>query len=179
MKKIFKIIGIVLLIILFIFLLFKIITYKEKSFSHIKIDDKYKIVNATKTNYLDTIVYAGLKSIDIDSVNVAIISIDRVKKCIDKENDDIQIKAFVVGHDNIYQIYIGDYSKRVSISIISHEIVHIKQYYNKKLIDIGNNTFIWERDTTNVMNYNDRPWEKEAFKEQKDIENKMIDILYQ
>lgn len=57
---------------------------------------------------------------------------------------------------------------------LSHEFIHINQYETGRLKSFGN-IYIWEGDTikgNNVL-YNDRPFEKEAYKNQSKILRKL------
>lgn len=176
MRKVLKIIGIILLLIILIFIIWKITTYKEKTFNKFDFNTKHLVLNTTEISYLDTIVHAGLQNIDIDSV---IIVIKPLIKINDPLISDVDIKAYIKGEGIQYIIFISKENKINSIQFLSHELIHLEQYYNKKLI-IKNDVILWNNDTINIKdyNYNDRPWEKDAFYRQYDLESKMKNILY-
>lgn len=182
-ERLLKIIGIILLILILIFTIYKIITYKEKPFNHIIIDEKFKIVNATNLNYLDTIMYAGLKTLyfnNNDTIYVAILPLSKIENYIQKDKD-VDLQAFITGRNNMYQLFIGEYSRNKNIEIISHEIIHLEQYYTDKIQVLNNILVVWEKDTVNINEYTDyysRPWEKEAFNGQKSKEVEMRSVLY-
>lgn len=175
-NKWFKIAGIILLIIVLIFLIWKISTYKEKLFNKFPFETYHHVINTTNVLYLDTIVHAGLQILKIDSVIVVI------KPLINKEGilpGDLDVKGYIKGEGYTYIIFIDDFSKEESIKILSHELIHLKQYYNNEL-KIINNIPVWKGDTIKLdkYDYNQRPWEKEAFANEYDLGLKMNKILY-
>jgi hypothetical protein len=178
MKKILKIAGIILAIIILIFVIYKIATYKEKTFNKFTFKTNHYVFNRTDALYLDTIVHAGLQKLDIDSVIVVI------RPLINKEgilSGDMEFKAHIKGEEYSYIIYIGNFSRDENISILSHELIHLKQYYRNeiKIINEGK-TPIWKGDTIDVngYTYENRPWEKEAYGNQYKLSEKMKTLLY-
>lgn len=176
MKKI-VIISLFILSILFFFYL--IFFNSSNTFKNIKNLNKGKIVNTTDDKYIDTILYCGLNLSNIDSINIVILPIENKSKYL-YFNDNIEFKALINYYSGVYYLYIDDNTRNENIEIISHEIVHINQYYNKKLILLNNGYVIWNGDTLNgnKINYYERPWEIEAFSEQNIIKNKILKILY-
>jgi hypothetical protein len=176
MKKILKIIGAILLAILLIFIIWKIVTYKEKPFKKFTFKTYNHVFNTTKISYLDTIVHSGLQSLKIDSVIVVIEPLINNEKLLP---GDLDTKAYIKGEKYSYLIFIGNFSRTDNILTLSHELIHLKQYYNNELI-INGNMQIWKGDTINISNisYEKRPWEIDAFSKQKQLELDMIKILY-
>jgi hypothetical protein len=178
MKKILKISGIVLIILLIILILYKIFTYKEQSFNKFEFKSYNYVFNMTQIPYLDTIVHSGLQALDIDSVIVVI------KPLIDKEvviPGDLIVKAYIKGTGFQYIIFIDKLNRYESITTLSHELIHLKQYYNKDLILLDNIKIpIWKGDTIDVKDYTyeNRPWEKEAYNNQNKIASEMKLLLY-
>ena len=69
-----------------------------------------------------------------------------------------------------------------AIKVLSHEMIHLKQYYTKKLI-LEKDRVYWNGDVLyeseiNNLRYEDRPWESEAFAGQRGLENKIREVLY-
>lgn len=178
MKKTLKIIGIILLAILLLFGIYKLITYKEAPFdSEIKFDNANLIFNATTNKFLDTIVYVGTNILDVKEL---VITIKPLTNSTAPSNmDGYDLNAKIVNKDNMYNIYIKDFGKISSIKTISHELIHLKQYYTGKfsLID---NLVTWEGKPFSLVNlkYAEYPWEIEAFAEQVELEKKMMERLY-
>lgn len=178
-NKILKIIGIILLIGIIAFIIWKIISYEEKKFNKFEFESSYNIFNETETNYLDTIVYSGLKILNIDSIIVIIKPMEIKKHSLIP--DDLDLKAHIISNRVQYIVYMSKMSKSNSIKILSHELIHLKQYYNKELIVINKDSIFWKNKLIDPYNYSyeDRPWEKEAFAKQHDLEIKMKDMLYE
>lgn len=176
-KKILKLIGIILLILIVGFVIWKIVSYEEKTFNKFDFDTNHKIFNTTEINYLDSITHAGIQSVGIYDIIIVI------KPLKNKNNlvipDDIDIKAYIVGDGKQYIIYIDKMSRKQYIKVLSHELIHLQQYYNGKLI-VKKDTIYWNNKLVDINSYEykDRPWEKEAFDNQHDLENKMLKILY-
>jgi hypothetical protein len=178
MKKILKIFGIVILILLLILLIYKIFTYKEQTFNKFEFKHYHKVFNMTETSYLDTIVHSGLQSLNIDSVIVII------KPLKNKEGmlpGDLVAKAYIKTNGIQYIIFIDKLDRNENITTLSHELIHLKQYYKKELILIDNGKIpIWKGDTINLneYTYENRPWEKEAYDNQNKIASEMKLLLY-
>jgi hypothetical protein len=177
MKKWFIILLIFIIIGIIVFF---IVNQKEKYFNHIIIED-INILNTIKTkNYLDTIIYTGVKSLEIKDLIIVIkpLSKDNIENS--SFDDNLELKAHIQGMNNTYIIWINPNESRNSyIEIISHELIHLKQYYTKELMIINNNIY-WKNEKINIddYTYEKRPWEVEAFSNQKELEKKMIEILY-
>jgi hypothetical protein len=67
-----------------------------------------------------------------------------------------------------------------SILVMSHEFLHIKQYDSQRLKLIETGKVVWLGDTIDVVtiDYNSRPWEIEAFKEQRSFRDSLEKVLY-
>lgn len=178
MKKIIKIAGIIMLILLIIFVVYKISTYKEKTFNKFPFKRYHYVYNLTQVSYLDTIVHAGLQTLNIDSVTVVI------KPLINKEGilpGDLITKAYIRGEGFQYIIFIDKFNRDENITTLSHELIHLKQYYKFEMKLVNKGTIpIWKGDTINIKNYTyeNRPWEKEAYDNQYKIESQIKKILY-
>jgi len=175
MKKTLIIISIVLLSILSIYLLYLAITAKEKYFNKVTIDTENTIVNGTKEKYLDTIVYAGLKSLNLKNLNVVILPMSNNTEA------GIEFDAYVVEFSGSYYIYIRDYSRQKSIDVLSHELIHVSQYRNKNLIIKNDMLVLWNDSIYDghIIAYENRPWEIDAFDRQSFLATKIRTILYE
>ena len=189
--KVKWIIGIILLIIIG-FILFKksfldglkfkinIGTYQEQTFKQFDIETTNIVANRTKDNYLDSVVYVGLNELDMDSLAITIRPItDEVKQQFDSEGT---LKAHILGKGKQYIIFLDDMGRDESIKVLSHELIHLRQYVTQKLI-LHKNEVIWDgkvisENEINELEYGKRPWEMEAFVEQRRLESKIRSILY-
>jgi len=154
--------------------------YREQTFNRIDIQTTNMVSNRTDTDYLDSIVYVGLNEMNLDSVAITIRQISpEIQAMFDSES---QLKAHIIGKENQYIIFVDEMSRDEAIKVLSHELIHLKQYYTKKLILEKDKVYwdgreIYQREI-NEMEYQRRPWEAEAFAGQRGLENKIREILY-
>jgi len=154
--------------------------YKEQTFNRIDIETTNMIANRTDRNYLDSIVYVGLNELNLDSVAITIRQISPEVQAMFDSNS--QLKAHIIGKGNQYIIFVDEMSRDEAIKVLSHELIHLKQYYTKKLI-LEKDKVIWDgrevyQTEINETKYEQRPWEAEAFAGQRGLENKIREILY-
>ena len=173
-----KWIIIILAVLIIGVIIWLIIKQKETYFKPIVIENNNNIINTLKNvAYLDTIVYAGVKGLNLSGLIIIIHPLtDQMKKSFSSELD---LKACIIGDENVYNIYVDTSMNRLEyITTFSHELIHLKQYYNRELI-IKNNIATWKGEQINLSNvaYQDRQWEIEAFSNQKELEIKMNKIL--
>ena len=154
--------------------------YKEQTFNKINIQTTSMVANRTDRDYLDSIVYIGLNEMNLDSIAITIRQISpEVQAMFDSET---QLKAHIIGNENQYIIFVDEMSRDEAIKVLSHELIHLKQYYTKKLI-LEKDKVIWDgkeiyQSEINETKYEQRPWEAEAFAGQRGLENKIREILY-
>jgi predicted metallopeptidase len=154
--------------------------YREQTFNRIDIRTTNLIANRTDRNYLDSIVYVGLNEMNLDSVAITIRQISPEVQAMFDSNS--QLKAHIIGKENQYIIFVDEMSRDEAIKVLSHELIHLKQYYTKKLILEKDKVYwdgkeIYQREI-NETKYEQRPWEAEAFNGQRGLENKIREILY-
>lgn len=174
MKKThYILIGIVIALVIGILVL--VTTTKEKPFKKIIFDKENLIQNVTTMRYLDTVVYTGLKILNIKHVNVIILPIKNKPDL----GSDIEAKAYIVYYMDRYYVFIDEMGKEESIDVLSHELIHLQQYHNKTLI-INSQIAIWKNKPYIVKDvlYNDRPWEIDAFQKQNELRNKINNTIY-
>ena len=64
------------------------------------------------------------------------------------------------------------------LKIIAHELIHLRQYFYEELIIDGLYvTWMGENFDIDGIEYEDRPWENEAYSQQTYLGNKIISIL--
>ena len=154
--------------------------YREQTFNKIDIQTTNMVSNRTDRDYLDSIVYVGLNEMNLDSIAITIRQISpEVQAMFDS---DSQLKAHIIGKENQYIIFVDEMSRDEAIKVLSHELIHLKQYYTKKLI-LEKDKVYWDgeemyQSEINEIEYNRRPWEAEAFAGQRGLENKIREILY-
>jgi predicted metallopeptidase len=153
---------------------------KEKYFESIELSENNTITNFSSHRYVDTVVSVGLDLLNIKDNYVTIRDVPEQIVESFKQQNDMDLGASIIGAKDQYIIYINKMSKTTSTKIISHELIHLEQYDSDRLRVIGNGVVMWEGREINVLDipYNDRPWEKEAFKRQDDLEKKLLEKLY-
>lgn len=174
MKKI----GLIILSLLLVFLIIFLIIHTKKEdipFKPVELSENNQIVNRTNIDYYDTIMNVGLDQMNIQGIPVVIMEMtDESKKQFDGT-----LKAHIRYHNNTYYLFIGDEDRYDAIEIIAHEIIHINQYNTNQLIFDGQ-MITWEGQPFGLsdLEYNDRPWEKDAFDKQRSLSDKINLILY-
>ena len=179
MKNIWKkIIWFILVLLSIIFGIWKIITYKDKPFNKVEIEYNNFIHNTTNMKFLDTILHVGLNEFKIDSTQILIRLL--TNDVLPPIKEDIEYKAIIQDFGKKYILWIVKLNKKESFTVISHELVHIKQYYYGEL-SILNGVPLWKDEIfdINTVDYFNRPWEKEAFNKQGMISKNFKKILYE
>jgi hypothetical protein len=79
--------------------------------------------------------------------------------------------AYCINNENNnFYIEIAKFKKITTmLRVLAHEMVHVKQYFNKELMEIENNTY-WCGKKYEKMSYWDHPWEIEAY----GLENSLV-----
>jgi hypothetical protein len=140
------------------------------------------VINQTNYNYIDTVIYAGLDELNITNTYVVVKEMDELVSKNFKNENDLILQAAIVGTKNQYIIYVTPMNRVNTITIISHELVHLKQYADGRLKMIDNG-IEWNGVELNINNlsqleYSSRPWEREAFQVGKILSNKLKNVLY-
>ncbi len=176
MKKVL----IILAILVGLFLLYKLTSYTEPSFEKVKLDKANSTVyNTTEQGFLDTIVYVGLDNLKIRDVIVIIKPLESGAQV----EDGGTLKAHIIGYGKQYVIFTDALGRKESITVMSHELIHLQQYYTGRLL-VKNKMITWQNNTLPLVDwinvsYNNRPWEQEAFQLQGPLRDSIITKLYQ
>lgn len=167
------------LIALIIVLMVYLSTKEEKPFNQIQLDTQTNFVsNNTEFQYYDTIVYVGLKELGLEGIDITIAPLSETARQ-NFQNNGGDLYAHLRESGGKYYLFILPSSKSQSITIISHELIHLTQYHSKKLT-YENGIVNWEGRpyTLEEISYNLRPWEDEAFQMEGELSNKISKILY-
>lgn len=178
-KKTILIIGGVIIALILLFFLFKSLN-KETPFARIQLSPSNIVFNQTSKSYMDTIVSVGLDKLNIKDMVIVIRPLkDDVLDAIKSKEPTLDLKAFIIGKDENYVIYVVDLGRNAAIEVLSHELIHLKQIETKQLIK-GNKLVTWEGKEYNPeLPYDERPWEKDAFYKQYGLLNDIKTTLYQ
>jgi hypothetical protein len=149
---------------------------EDKPFNKVIFTESNFVKNKTNMKYLDTLVLAGLHALKIDKTSVLILPLDV------QSTQDLELKAHIVRIENGYIIFIKEVDRNYALEIISHELIHLRQYGSGELyVNILTNELIFKQRVYSINNlpaYDVRPWEIEAFAKQTDLRSEVIDILY-
>jgi hypothetical protein len=177
MKRKNIVIGI--LVVLVIGLLVYLISNQsqETSFKKVTLSNNNIITNKTSKSYLDTLVSEGLDVLGLKSEFVTIKTMNPSFK--GSLGSDNELRAFIIGQNNQYIIYVDDLSRHESLTVLSHELIHLEQYSSGRLIRMEQHFIMFNGEVFNVDNvpYKERPWEIEAFNKEKDLRTKLEKLL--
>lgn len=152
---------------------------KEWSFNH------YPVVNWCAKNKVkyDMVTICKLiltQILGIEDIVLTVANNDSQIKIFD--TDDFELKAMLIHNSNLpnYTLLIrSDVGAGEILSIVCHEMIHLKQYYNKDL-ELDGYIFKWKgKWYKDPIPYFDRPWEKEAIKEQYEIERQVKKLYFE
>lgn len=176
-----KVLKIILIIFAVITLLFAglIYIFRDKPFTaNIDVAKSTNVIqNETYQPYIDTILVAGLDELNIKNTKVY------VKNLTPSETQIMagyELKGLIINVDNSneYVIFIKYTSRDETIQILSHELIHFKQYYDKT-ISITDKSIIWKGKAFSPYTpYEERPWEIEAFNKDSEFKSILMKKLY-
>jgi hypothetical protein len=175
-----KYVGVILLLLLIIFVIYKLSTQKERTFKIVQIEKNNFIQNKTDKPYLDSIVHVGMNKLGINGTYIIIRPLtEETKK---QFSSQMELKAHIKGLGKQYVIWVDDMGRYETITVLSHELIHLRQYYNGKLV-VSNEFIKWDNQVISVnelsnIDYNARPWEIEAFQEQRYLDIDIRKVLY-
>ena len=162
---------IVLIVALSVFGLYNLTQTKEPQYQTVELlpttNHVYLTGSTEEQKYLDTLIRLGLQELKIDGVQVI------VKPLVEGTGimDGIDLDGYLVAYGaETYFLYLKSFSPRTSISKVSHELIHLKQYYDKKLI-VSGQTLYWDGqvellEQAMAVSYKSRAWEREASEKQ-------------
>lgn len=139
--------------------------------------------NATNKAKYDMVTVCKIiltQILKIEDIELSVFTSDRQVSMFD--TDDLEVRA-ILQKTTIKNHYVltlrSDVKYYELLSVICHEMVHLKQYVQNKL-DLKNHTFYWNgKEYPKSTSYWARPWEIEARREQTDIEKKVKDLYYE
>ncbi len=180
MKKSKIILIILLLIVLFLGIYF-LNKKTQVPFKDIELPNTSNFINnRTENKYLDTVILLAADKLGIDAAIISVFPMNEEVRINFERENNISLNAFIIGSDYRYAIYTQDLDRMESITVLSHEMIHLKQYNSKRLVVIGNGVVEWEgqKMDVNSIPYNERPWEREAFNQETKIAKELKKILY-
>ena len=172
---------ITILILLTLIGLFFLLRYANRVeyFEPVTLSENNYIINLSEEKYVDTIVSVGLDQLGIKECSVTIEKMPQRIKDLFYEQNQLNLEATVFGDNFMFSILTNDLNRGNSILVLSHELIHLKQYNSGRLVYVGDGFVTFDNKVYKVTDipYNDRPWEKEAFEQQYDLADKVRKIL--
>ena len=155
---------------------------KETTFKEVELPETSNYVgNHTDLKYIDTVIYLGINKLNIEGVFVNVLNMNKEVRDNFTKQTGQELRACIIGEGYQYAIFVDESMGRdESLVILSHELYHLQQYHSKRLVVLDNGIVNWEGEKMDVMSlpYNDRPWEKEAFNNQRKLEIELRKVLY-
>lgn len=149
---------------------------RPEYFKQVQLNETIQVVNNTDQQYLDTIVSIGLDQLGIADVTVLLYPLSETLK----QSSGGDLFAHIRESDGTFYIFLDDKLDRSeAITVISHELIHLKQYYEKRFIyKDGTVTWMGIKYKLEQIAYDERPWENEAFINHADLSKKIETFLY-
>ena len=176
LKNRLLLIGISIILILLLVIFLK--KQSDSPFNQIQLSSNNTVFNETDVSHIDTIVSTGLDKLQIKDAVVIIkpITDDIVQKLRQSEST-LEFKAFIIGKNGQYIIYISNLPRHLNLEVLSHELIHLQQTESLQLIK-GTKNVLWEGiEYSPEVPYNDRPWEIDAYKRQSILLNDIKNTL--
>ena len=162
----------------FIILLFtmKAPDSEAEYFNQVELSDNNFIPNPNGIAFYDTIISVGLDNAGISGVNVVVSELSNSAK---EQFTSGELKAHVRYFNGTFYLFLDKYGRKEAMDVISHEIIHMVQYTTGQLI-YENGVLYWEGLIYDLENldYENRPWERDAFSRESDLSLKVYNTLY-
>ena len=176
MKK--NIVKIVVGVILLIILLFLILRTNsgEKPFNQVQLKGNNFVHNEKFPTYYDTILNVAMSEAGLSGYNVIMRELsDGARSQFDGE-----LKAHIRYENGDFYLFTQPMGKNEAIEVLSHEVIHMLQYTSGNLsYSNGNVTWMGEVLELNSKEYEQRPWETEAFQKQSQLIGMVKESLWE
>ena len=172
-EKVFIFVGLILIIATgFYFVTFD---KEDDYFNTIELSNNNLVVNNSLPKYIYTILSVGLDQAGLVGTTIVV---NQMSSNAENLIPDYELKAHIREWGGTFYLFLGDFNRNESIKILSHEIIHIHQYYSEEL-KYFNGKVYWKGDEfdLNSLDYDKRPWEEDAFDREKPLSNAIQSIL--
>jgi hypothetical protein len=178
MNKYLKIVAIAVLVLAIAAIFFIKETPSGKPFRQVELDSSNIVFNYTSKEYLDTIILAGLRKYGLEGIIITVYPLS--KETRQGLLSDYDVNANLVYENKKFTLWVNeDLNRYQSINVLSHELVHLTQYYDGRLV-LKDNVPYWKgiRMPIETLEYKSRPWEQEAIKFGLYLEDSLLNFLY-
>jgi hypothetical protein len=150
---------------------------KPVTFKPVVLSERNLIWTTTEWSYLDTIISVGMDELGIENTEVLTQEMnERIKNKFEESSEGIELKAYVAPWVRGYVICVaGDLGRDAAIDVISHELIHLVQYADSSLVVEDGTEVIWLGAKYDILHipYDERPWEKAAFRKHPELARKI------
>lgn len=161
-NNIVKIVLGVLVILLLLFLITRL-NKEDASFNQVQLSGNNFIHNEMFPTFYDTILSVAMDKMGLYGYNV----IFRELSDAARSQFDGELKAHIRQVNNDFYLFTQNLSRREAIEVLSHEVIHMQQYSSGDLLySNGNVTWRGNEIELNSKEYEQRPWENDAFNRQ-------------
>lgn len=148
---------------------------EDRPFNSVELSSKNLITNNKLPEYYDTILSVGLDQAGIENQHIIINPLsDGAKNQFDGE-----LRAHIRFYNGSFYLFIEELDRDLAIQVISHEIIHMKQYISGDL-SYDNSVLVWKGEIFDLTNieYSKREWESEAFSSENQVADPVYKILW-
>lgn len=133
------------------------------------------IYNERFPTYYDTILNVAMDEVELRGYNVILRELsDGAKSQFDGE-----LKAHIRYENGDFYLFTQSMDKREAMEVLSHEVIHMLQYTSGNLsYSNGKVTWMGEVLDLNSKEYEQRPWENEAFQKQSKLTGMVKETLW-
>lgn len=173
-KNIVKIVVGVIVIILLLLLISRTRS-EERPFNEVQLSDNNYIHNEMFPTFYDTILNVAMSEAGLTGHNVILEKLsDGARNQFDGE-----LKAHIRYLNGDFYLFTESMGRYEAIEVLSHEVIHMLQYSSGNLSYMdGNVTWMGEVLELNSKEYEQRPWETEAFQKQSQLINLVEGVLW-
>jgi hypothetical protein len=175
-KTFIVILSIALVVGIVLFFTINASATEDEYFNEVELSGNNIITNSNGIAFYDTIISVGLDGAGISGANIVVSELSNTAK---EQFTSGELKAHVRYFNGTFYLFLDKYNRREAMEVISHEIIHIVQYKTGQLI-YENGELYWEGKIYDLENldYENRPWERDAFSRESDLSLKVYNILY-
>lgn len=172
-----KILGISILIMGFIVLTISSLNNDdtEDYFKEVELSNTNTVINSlNRLHYYDTILIVGMEVAGLNGVTIILNNLSDAAK----NQFSGELKAHIRLYNGNYYLFLGALNRDEAITVISHEIIHMQQYQSGDFV-YENEEITWLGIPYSLDgDYETRPWERDAFEKQNNIEKTIRSVLY-
>jgi len=176
MKKIVIIIVVALIFLGLIFLVVKNSSAEDKPFNQIELSYNNNFNNGIFPSYYDTVLSVAMDEMGLVGYMVTLGKLSDGAR----SQFDGQLRAHIRYFNGNFYLFTEDLDRKDAIEVLSHEVIHMQQYASGNLV-YDNLDVIWKGETIglNSKEYEERPWESDAFARQSALIDLVEKKLYQ